>query len=58
MYAGIELCVRMECRGVISRDTPIVNDFIAHIDRMPEAVRVSEYIGEKNEKLHQLKNSF
>ena len=47
MYAGIELCVRMECRGVISRDTPIVNDFIAHIDRMPEAVRVSEYIGEK-----------
>ena len=32
---------------LISRDTPIVNDFIAHIDRMPEAVRVSEYIGEK-----------
>jgi len=47
MYAGIELCVRLECRGLISRNTPIVNDFIAHIDRMPEAVRVSEYIGEK-----------
>jgi hypothetical protein len=47
MYAGIELCVRIECRGIIARNAPIVNDFIAHIDRMPEAVRISEYVGEK-----------
>ena len=47
MYAGIELCVRIECRGIINREAPLVNDFIAHIDRMPEAVRISEYIGEK-----------
>jgi len=47
MYAGIELCVRIECRGVVVRNAPIVNSFIAHIDRMPEAVRLSEYIGEK-----------
>lgn len=47
MYAGIELCVRIECRGIIGRTAPRVNDFIAHIDRMPEAVRISEYVGEK-----------
>ena len=47
MYAGIELCIRIECRGIISRKAPLVNDFIAHIDRMPEAVRISEYVGEK-----------
>ena len=47
MYAGIELCVRIECRGIIGRTAPRVNDFIAHIDRMPEAIRISEYVGEK-----------
>ena len=29
MYAGIELCVRIECRGIIGRTAPHVNDFIA-----------------------------
>ena len=55
MYAGIELCVD-ECCGIIGRTAPRVNDFIAHIDRMPEAVRIGICWGK--DKPRPLKNFF
>lgn len=48
MYGAIELCIRLECRGAYLEfgKPPFVNRFIARIYRMPEAVYLSEYVGE------------
>ena len=48
MYASIEFCIRLECRGVRVRLKPLpnVHRVIPHIGRLPEGVPVREYVGE------------
>lgn len=48
MYGGIELCIRLECRGVRVRlhPVPTVNRLVQHLGRLPEGVHVGKYIGE------------
>jgi AAA+ superfamily predicted ATPase len=47
-YALIETCLRLECEGVRIRlvEKPNVHRTIQHVARMPEAVRMSQYVGE------------
>lgn len=48
MYGGIECCIRLECRGVRLRLTPLpyVHRLIPHLRRMPEGVSAGAYVGE------------
>jgi len=48
MYASIEFCIRLECRGFRVRLKPLpnVHRMIPHIGRLPEGVQVREYVGE------------
>lgn len=48
MYSGIECCIRLECRGIRIRLTPLpyVHRLIPHLARMPESVSARAYVGE------------
>lgn len=48
MYATLEFCIRLECRGVRVRLKPLpnVHRVIPHLGRLPEGVPVREYVGE------------
>mgnify|MGYP000005017402 CR=1 FL=1 len=47
MYASIEFCIRLECRGVRVRLKPLpnVHRVLPHSCRLPEGVPVREYEG-------------
>ena len=50
LYAGIEVAIRLEGRGLIYRSVkplPQVNRLISHLARMPEGVKPVDFIGEK-----------
>jgi DNA-directed RNA polymerase subunit delta len=48
MYASIEFCIRLECRGIRVRLKPLpnVHRLIPHLGRLPEGVPARNYVGE------------